>query len=89
MARKSATRGMASMKLLPPKLAAPAAPAPAAAPLPELPEKRGEYSFPSRSRCRRCRLTNTVAYKTRGARQYRRCRNPVCHHRYIEEGVEI
>jgi hypothetical protein len=48
-----------------------------------------EYAFPSKSRCPRCLGLNTVSYKTKGAKQYRRCRGAVCRHRYSEEGKPV
>ncbi len=96
MSKKTATRRAPTMKLLPkpgppaqrppapPAISQPPAPTPAADPAPE-----AVYSFSTRSRCRRCGSVNTIAYKTKGERQYRICRVAICRHRYSEAGQLI
>ena len=52
-------------------------------------KKQVEYSFPNRSRCPRCRVTNTEAYATRQETQYRRCRGATCGKRYTVKADRI
>lgn len=44
------------------------------------------YSFPSRSRCPRCRSINTKAVGKHGHTQYRVCQQPICRRRYSVKG---
>lgn len=79
MAKKSEV-AIKPLKLVPPAPQLPKAPAL---------EAQVQYSFPSKSRCPRCKGTDTVSYKTNGNRQYRKCRAPVCRARYSEEGQVV
>ena len=63
--------------------------APRETPKPESPKPDEVYSFPSKSRCPRCKSTQTDRLAARGAIQYRRCRAPVCRHRYRVLGVKV
>ena len=44
------------------------------------------YSFPSRSRCPRCRSINTKAVGKHGHTQYRVCQQPICRRQYAVKG---
>ncbi|MBA7650353.1 hypothetical protein ES703_58156 [subsurface metagenome] len=52
-------------------------------------KKKRNYVFPTPSKCPRCRGMDTVAYRTDGKTQYRRCRRAVCLHRYYVIGIPI
>ncbi len=47
------------------------------------------FSFPTRSRCPRCRAIDTVALNTKGGVQYRQCRRAVCRHKYTVLGRKV
>lgn len=47
------------------------------------------YSFPTQSRCPRCRTTDTIATSTQGKIQYRRCLRAICRHTYTVIGMKI
>ncbi len=47
------------------------------------------FSFPTRSRCPRCRAIDTVALNTKGRVQYRQCRRAVCRHKYTMFGKKV
>lgn len=47
------------------------------------------WSFPSRSRCRRCGSIQTTRTSQDGPTQYRQCQVPTCRHRYKEHGTQI
>ena len=53
------------------------------------PEFETVYAFPHGTRCTRCRSKNTIAYKTRGNKQYRRCRAIPCRRTYTVIGTEV
>ena len=48
-----------------------------------------KYAFPSKSRCPRCGVLNTVAYTTRGPIQYRQCQRAVCRRKYSVTGTPV
>ena len=48
--------------------------------------KEINYSFPTKSRCKRCGSLNTTAVRTHKNKQYRRCRSAVCRHKYAVIG---
>lgn len=50
-------------------------------------KKKRNYVFPTPSKCPRCRGVDTVAYRTDGKIQYRRCRRAICRHRYQVRGT--
>jgi hypothetical protein len=66
-------------------------PAPAVQPIGDqrIVVKRIEYAFPNKSRCPRCRSTNTECISTVGAIQYRKCRGAVCRNGYKVSGTPI
>jgi len=57
----------------------------------EKPPKKAEpiYAFPTKSRCPRCKQTDTEATSTQGKWQYRRCTRAICRHAYQVEGTKI
>ena len=48
-----------------------------------------KYAFPSKSRCPRCGVLDTVAYTTRGPIQYRQCQRAVCRRKYSVTGTPV
>lgn len=52
-------------------------------------KKRIRYSFPTVSRCPRCRTTDTVATSTQGKIQYRRCLRAICRWTYQVIGKKV
>jgi len=48
-----------------------------------------KWSFPSQSRCPRCRGTSTRATSTQGKVQYRQCQAPICQKRYTVIGTKV
>lgn len=55
----------------------------------ELEQPEATYAFPSKSRCPRCKSTNTLRKTDRGRVQYRQCQRPICRRRYKEIGWPI
>lgn len=51
-------------------------------------KRKVKYVFPNASLCPRCRTHDTVAYKTDGKIQYRKCRRGHCRHRFHVIGVK-
>jgi len=52
------------------------------------PERKVKYVFPNASQCPRCRSHDTIAYRTDGKVQYRRCRRGHCRWRYSIIGLK-
>ncbi|MGA1979474.1 MAG: hypothetical protein ABSG99_02760 [Sedimentisphaerales bacterium] len=52
-------------------------------------EQKDVYSFPTRSRCPRCKTTDTIATETRGKIQRRQCQRAICRWKYIVYGTKI
>lgn len=51
--------------------------------------RRAAYVFDRGRQCPRCRGWDTVATSTQGNVQYRRCRAPICQHRYAVVGRPV
>jgi hypothetical protein len=53
-----------------------------------LKEKTGSpvYSYPTKSRCPRCRSLNTTRVGEHQGIQYRQCQVPICRNRYSVQG---
>jgi phage FluMu protein Com len=47
------------------------------------------HSYPTQSRCPRCKTLNTMAVKSREGVQTRICRNTVCRKRYTVQGTPV
>lgn len=47
------------------------------------------YSFPTKSRCPKCKRLSTRAVSTQGQTQYRRCLRPSCREAYKEVGTTL
>jgi len=52
-------------------------------------KKKKKFSFPSASRCPRCKSIKTLALSTQGNVQYRKCQVPICRHTYKVLGTEV
>jgi len=64
---------------------------PAEDPPPEAKDDAGqvEYAFPTKGRCPRCGVTDTIATSTQGDTQYRQCRRAVCRKTFAVKGNKI
>ena len=51
--------------------------------------KKEVYSFPTRSRCPRCKTTDTIATHTEGKIQRRICQRAICRQKYVVFGTKI
>jgi phage FluMu protein Com len=72
---------------------APMAPAPPAQPPPAQPPRAVvvtvEYTWPRKSRCPRCGVTDTERVSDDGPTQYRKCVRPVCRFRFKVHGTVL
>jgi len=52
-------------------------------------ERPVEYAFPTKSRCPRCGVSDTIAVSTAKNIQYRKCRQGICRQTYKVVGTEL